>query len=74
MGKLSDFFYPIKILKYFFDFCKFDFLADTANISAKNHQNVIIFHTFGKYIPIAEICDQPRLSSSISSGDIALCS
>ncbi len=30
MGKLSDFFSPIIILKYFFDFCKFDFFANTA--------------------------------------------
>ena len=74
MGKLSDFFYPIKILKYFFDFCKFDFFANTAYISAKNQQNVIIFHTVGKYFPRAKICDQPGLSSLFGSGVIALCS
>ena len=40
-----------------------DFFAYIANNSAKNHPNIDFFDAVGKYLPVAKIRDQPRLSS-----------
>ena len=51
-----------------------DFFAYIANNSAKNHPNIDFFDAVGKYLPVAKIRDQPRLSSSFCLGDVPMCS
>ena len=60
---------------FFYDFLsKIDFFAYIANNSAKNHPNIDFFDALGKYLPVAKIRDQPRLSSYFRLGDMTLCS